>query len=80
MDLDQALERIRSLEESLEQSKASHKRIKEDCRYIDYNRLLDRFNRQKTQNELYRNALIKVTTCKTVNEATSVALSAIEDK
>jgi hypothetical protein len=41
------------LELSLEQSKSANKRIKEETKYIDYNRLLDRFNRQKEQLEQF---------------------------
>ena len=53
-------ERIGHLEEGLKQSKNANKRIKEECRYIDYKRLLGRFYRQKEENEERLEAMIKI--------------------
>jgi phage shock protein A len=50
-------EKINQLQMSLEQSKSANKRIKKDTKYIDYNRLLDRFNRQKEKLERYENII-----------------------
>ena len=54
MNLKEAIERIDELERGLRDSKAANKRIKADCRYLDYVKLLDRFNRQKEELERYR--------------------------
>lgn len=75
--LDIANERIRELEDALEASKASGKRIKANCRYIDYNKLLNRFNRQKDQNEAYRDALVEITECSTLDRAEFIATNAL---
>lgn len=77
--LDLANERIRQLEESLEASKASSKRIKAEGQHIDYGKLLNRFNRQKDQNETYRNALIEITECGTLERAEFIATNALSN-
>ena len=47
--LQDAFERIDELERGLRDSKSANKRIKQETRYLDYNRLLTRFNRQKNE-------------------------------
>ncbi|RYI30475.1 hypothetical protein EVU96_08665 [Bacillus infantis] len=54
------LDKIEQLETSLEQSKSANKRIKEEAKYLDYNRLLDRFNRQKEKLERYEKVLEEI--------------------
>lgn len=72
MNLKQALRKIEQLETSLEQSKQANKRIKAECRYIDYNRLLTRFNRQKEEN-----MTMMIDKDKQIDELITIALWAI---
>lgn len=51
------------LQEALEQSKASNKRIKEDCRYVDYNKLQSRFFSKCEENDRLRQALTDILEC-----------------
>ncbi|WJV20763.1 hypothetical protein QU593_10135 [Rossellomorea marisflavi] len=46
---------------SLEQSKAANRRIKKDCKYVDYGKLLNRFNRQRELYLKFENALKSIT-------------------
>lgn len=75
--LDEAQQQIEELKTSLEQSKAANRRLKHETRYTDYPKLLNRFNRQKETCESYRDALIEVTECGTLERAAFVANEAL---
>lgn len=59
--IDEQREEIARLKTALEQSKSANKRIKEDCRYIDYNKLQGRFFSKCQENEQLRKALERIT-------------------